>query len=91
MIGERIFAPGMWLHGAQSVNANTICTNSTKNVAFPLNSTPDTLVGARLLYNALPYGSYHPGGVIFAYVDGHVVSLSNDTAQRVLQEISSRQ
>lgn len=82
-LGERLYYRGGWL-GSVIVSGQSACVLHAKNIRWPINSKPaavgyyysDTHVpqgGTRAIeYNDLWFGSNHPEGANFLYVDGSV-------------------
>ena len=102
-IGERTYIIDDWMTGAYWVTSPStqICGAATKNVRYPINAdvnqfgyyvgdgdAPST-AQFKVTYNDLFYGSYHPGGAQFCYVDGHVAMLSDSIDFTVFQSLST--
>jgi prepilin-type N-terminal cleavage/methylation domain-containing protein/prepilin-type processing-associated H-X9-DG protein len=65
------------------------CYIGHDNSAGDRPAVPDT-TPRTLSVNELPFASFHPGGVNFAYGDGSVQFLTDDTETRVLLALASR-
>lgn len=84
-------------HSALSSNiwSNANRTNSTlRSTANPLNCPPGMSCGAPA--NLAPggngsFGSYHPGGAIFAYGDAHTIFISDDVDITTYRQLSTRE
>lgn len=63
-------------------------THSLRNTANPLNQKPGT--GANYTGANGAFGSKHPGGAVFAYVDGHVSFISNTVDFTMYRRLSTR-
>jgi len=102
MVGERAYTTHSWADGAfwfQSPKRD-VCMRSTKNVRLPLNGSFDDFgypkghsgipPGAeRMLLNDINFGSLHPGGAQFVYVDGHVTFLTDDMDLECLKHLAT--
>jgi prepilin-type N-terminal cleavage/methylation domain-containing protein/prepilin-type processing-associated H-X9-DG protein len=78
-----------------------VCCTNTKNMRFPINGDLDRFGyypfdrdrppgAAKMLFNDLVFGSFHPGGALFAFCDGSVHFLSEATDIAMLQELATR-
>ena len=96
---------GDWMIGATRVGhpPTRICSASSKNIRFPINADPQQIgyfVGDRqappdgelsVLLNDLYFGSDHPGGAQFGFVDGSVRFLVESIDFVAYQNISTIQ
>jgi competence protein ComGC len=102
-IGERTYFKHIWADGAYWIGsaAQRLCTESSKNVRWPINSpaatsgyyvydgsVPQSL--RKLPMNELYFGSRHPGGAWFAFAGGNVQFIANDIAFSVYQDLATR-
>ena len=89
-----------WIEGAFWVGSveTRVCMNSTKNVRWPINGSPETFgyLGAvtppgkkKMLMNDATYSSFHPGGAYFVFADGHVEMLTNDIDLECLKHLAT--
>jgi type II secretory pathway pseudopilin PulG len=102
-IGERTQFKHIWIDGAYWIGSadQWMCTESSKNVRWPINSpaatsgyyvadlsAPANLRTLRM--NDLYFGSRHPGGAWFAFAGGNVQFISDDIAFSVYQDLATR-
>ena len=105
-IGERIFQLrsfffGAWINGTLPDGMTKACIYSAKNMRWGITTPEETgwyvagstePPGARkdILFNDLFWGSDHPGVAQFAFADGSVHTLADDTELQVLKNMASR-
>lgn len=87
--------PGSFINSAKNIDARYPPNSDLNSVGFysqhkehhrpPYTGAPKTMT-----YNDLLFGSFHPGGVNFAYADGHIDFLSDDVAPQVYVAAASR-
>lgn len=104
LLGERRYQLSNWLQGAYWIGspAQQTCVPVSKNARWPINASHahygyyvfdrDAPEGAEksLLYNDLFFGSQHPQGAQFAYVDGHVGFLAEGLELLLFQALATR-
>lgn len=87
--------PVGWLTGSACVKTPTLCDDTRQSYGrdlrntsrFPINFTiPDI---ADDMDNDLPFGSFHPGGAQFLYVDGHVAFIRQSVSMQPYQWAST--
>ncbi len=95
-IGERTYELRVWTRGS-ILRGTGGCTTAAKNIRWPINSNPEQLCyqnclgGQRTcLFNDLFFGSQHPGGANFAFADGSVRFVSENTSFVLFQELATR-
>ena len=102
-IGERLYIVPEWTLGATwgSPKFARICNSAACNVTYPFNADvtqigyyvgdPDAPPGGpfKVLLNDLFFGSLHPGGAQFCYVDGSVHMLYDAMDFKVYQALAS--
>jgi prepilin-type processing-associated H-X9-DG protein len=78
-----------------------VCCTHTKNVRHPINGDLDRYGyypydrdrppgAARMLFNDLIFGSFHPGGAHFVFCDGSVHFLNEATDVGIYQDLATR-
>ena len=88
MAWEEGFSWGSWPRSTAS-GSGTWLAWCCRNITYPLEEFPyDPEVTTD--YNDVSFGSDHPGGCHFLYVDGSVHFFNEDTSLRVLQEFATR-
>lgn len=98
----RAFFAGAFYTGTEPYQRNRkVCSNAAKNMRHGI-TTPQAAgyyvqaqefprgANRSVLYNDLFWGSEHPGGAHFAYADGSVHFLSEDTSRPILLNMASR-
>ena len=97
-IGERTSGETAWIAGISNRRSWPCDATGIKNIQYSINfcNEPggESTVGNSFcwqLVNARPFGSNHPGGCHFAFCDGSVTFLSEDTDLAVLQAMSTRE
>jgi type II secretory pathway pseudopilin PulG len=102
-IGERTYFKHVWSLGAFWVGSadQRLCTESSKNVRWPINS-PATTSGfyvfdkdapaaqRTMRMNDLYFGSQHPGGAWFAFAAGNAQFIADDIAFSLYQDLATR-
>ncbi|WP_425617076.1 DUF1559 domain-containing protein [Anatilimnocola sp. NA78] len=73
----------VWTRGGGS----TTTTSATKNIEFPINSTP---YNGSNNFNDISFGSQHPAGALFGLVDGSVRLVSQNIDMSIYQAMASR-
>ncbi|MAT71341.1 MAG: hypothetical protein CMJ58_17665 [Planctomycetaceae bacterium] len=99
----RTFFAGAFYNGAKPYSAGTtqVCSHAAKNMRWGITSPEDVgyYVMAQnapngspktILFNDLFFGSDHPSGANFAYADGSVHFLADDTSVTVLRNLATR-
>ena len=105
MIGERIYELRSYFNGARVIQYDgrqlptKVCVDAAKNMRWGI-TTPDEvghyvsnaagLTPKTVTFNDLYWGSAHPGIALFAFADGSVRSLSEDTELDLLKNLASR-
>ena len=101
-VGERIYELRAWVKGTQGPQGGSApaCTANTKTIIYGITNNQETLgyyrqdpdrpAGApEVPFNHLPFGSEHPSGANFLFVDGHVEFMPDDTQPVVLRNLAS--
>ena len=102
-IGERsYFNFKSWMFGSDWTGSPTrkTCVYAAKNVVWPMNSEgsrsgffvgdPDAEPSEKkMLLNELTFGSQHPGGAHFLYVDGSLHFLTDDLDFTIYQDLAT--
>lgn len=89
LVGEQPTFRHPWMEGSywEGSPKKKVCMNSTKNVRWPINGSPETFGhlgpklppdAKRMLSNDALFSSFHPDGAHFTFADGHVELLTND-------------
>lgn len=104
LLGERNYLTPHWIDGAVWVGSprRQLCTESTKNVRWPINASRDSYGydardeaapdGAKtVLQNDGYFGSDHPQGAQFVFADGHVRLLPDDYDLQCFRAIATTQ
>ena len=93
-----------WLHGAFWADLPSagpvFCVPPTKNVRWPINADLDTYgryaskvqdceQGSLMCYNDLIFGSWHPGGALFSFVDGSVHFVNQSLKLSVYKDLAT--
>ena len=97
---------GAWINGALPDAMTKACIYSAKNMRWGITTPEETGYyvyagdgggdppppGAKkdILFNDLFWGSEHPGVVLFAFADGSVHKIADDTELRVLRDMATR-
>jgi prepilin-type processing-associated H-X9-DG protein len=102
MVGENNYVLHGWMEGAYWKNnpKQQICMASTKNVRWPINPSREAFGyhfddpnappdAKRMLNNDSLFGSDHPGGAFFTFVDGHVQFKTNDLDLKCFQDLAT--
>jgi prepilin-type N-terminal cleavage/methylation domain-containing protein/prepilin-type processing-associated H-X9-DG protein len=88
--------PGSNINSAKNIDARYPPNSDLTSVGFysqhKEHHRPPYTTGApkTMAYNDILFGSFHPGGVNFAYADGHIDFLSDDIAPQVYVAAGSR-
>lgn len=98
----RAFFAGAFYTGTEPyLPGGKVCSNSAKNMWHGITTpeeagyyvqsqtAPDGVL-KKVTYNDLFWGSEHPGGAHFAYADGSVHFLTDDTSLPILRNLASR-
>lgn len=91
----------VWYRFGVAKRPDSVCITSAKHVVWPINSLESRQVFSvrdfsapidlrKALYNSLPFGSEHPGGARFAYVDGSVRFVRETADLNVLRSLATR-
>lgn len=102
-LGERTYVWRTWMVGARwkGQTNKIVCAEASNNVTYPLNASHEQYgyyIGdnlrpegttADIPLNNLWFGSLHPGGVHFAFIDGSCHFLQDQLELEVLQELST--
>jgi len=96
-IGERTYQLRAWIKGGYYISSfkEYVCVYAAKNVRWPLNSDPDVLCywdcpePWPCLFNDLYFGSRHPGGAQFTFVDGSVHFIMETIDFQVYQDLAT--
>ena len=93
-IGERNMGETGWIAGLSNAFTWPCDAAGFKNVEFGINlcreDDPSSTAHCEPYGNSRPFSSYHPGGVHFAWCDGSVSFVVEDTDLAVLQAVASR-
>ncbi|MDZ7617535.1 MAG: DUF1559 domain-containing protein [Patescibacteria group bacterium] len=93
--GEATYQLRGWIKGVYFASSTQICMLGAKNVRWPINSDPVVLCytgctsGRTLLLNDVFFASRHPGGALFAMVDGSVQFLSETIQFDVYEDLAT--
>ena len=101
--GERIYEIRAWVKGTQgpSGGGSAGCLANIKSLVYGITNDHTTLGyyandperpsgDNRLIpFNHLPFGSNHPAGAHFLYVDGHVDFVTDDTPPVILRNLAT--
>jgi prepilin-type N-terminal cleavage/methylation domain-containing protein len=104
LIGERIYVLWDWMSGATKTDdpPTSICSESAKNIRFPINADPSQFgyyvgdssapAGApkTMLFNDLQFSSEHTGGAHFCLADASVHLISDQIDFTVYQDLSTK-
>jgi len=98
---RRSYFGGAWIKGVLPDGLTKACIYSAKNMRWGITTPEETGYyaasgtappGAKkdILFNDLFWGSDHPGIVQFAFADGSVHSIADDTEMEVLRSMATR-
>ena len=98
-VGERTYCLRIWTRGGSYFgslsNPSKVCSGGTKNVTWPINSNENSLCYSPCMirtckFNDLYFGSEHPGGAQFVFVDGSVHFLEDGIDMYLYQALATR-
>jgi prepilin-type N-terminal cleavage/methylation domain-containing protein/prepilin-type processing-associated H-X9-DG protein len=84
--------PTGWLWGAACTKPTCPVSNESynremRNTTYAINTIIPNIADDQ--QNDLPFGSFHPGGALFQFADGHVQFLSQSIAIQTLHDLAS--